>query len=584
MDELSKEELEQLLEVFREQSVRILDEMANDLLALEAGAVDAEIMTRLRRAAHTIKGDSACVGFEGVAEVAHRIEDVFDGVLNGEVKLERRVVDLVLVSLDALRAVVGGEEVTDLEEHTVASLLAGLGRVGSESTASAIHGADRLPSRTAIGSDTQLRPEAVERGAKRRREFVRVEASKLDALMNLAGEMVIARSVLNQPYPEFDGALATNEFAGSYSGANAQMGRLISELQKSVLKMRMVTIDNVFKRFARPMRELASARGKQIELEFSGGETELDRALVDLLYEPLLHLLRNAIDHGIEVTDERIAGSKLAIGRIVLRAYHEGNQVVVEVSDDGRGLDSGKLKARALELGAISKTESEQMDDEVAFELIFREGFSTAKEITRLSGRGIGASTVKNVVEQLRGTVSVKSQPGAGTTFVLRMPLTLAIIRALLFKAGARLFALPLLAVNEIVRLSAGEIVHIDGFETYRLRDCFISVVRPCEVLGFERRKGGVGAALRAESNQSFVIVLGVGSKRYGLIADELIGEQELVIKPLDSRWIQNDALAGAAVLGDGRVALIMDAGMLFRRAVKHERNKGAVAREAYAV
>lgn len=584
MDDLSKEELEQLLEVFREQSVRILDEMADDLLALEAGAVDAEIMTRLRRAAHTIKGDSACVGFEGVTEVAHQIEDVFDAVLNGEVKLERRVVDLVLRSLDALRAVLGGEEVTDLEEHTVASLLAGLGKASSESSASDIHEAERLASPAEVGSDARLLPAAIDRRARRRREFVRVEASKLDALMNLAGEMIIARSVLNQPGSGLDREVATHELAGGFSGANAQMGKLISELQKSVLKMRMVTIDNVFKRFARPMRDLASARGKQIELEFGGGETELDRALVDLLYEPLLHLLRNAIDHGLEVTEERIARSKLPVGRIGLRAYHEGNQVVVEVSDDGRGLDSTKLKERALELGAISKTEAEQMDDEDALELIFREGFSTSKEITRISGRGIGASAVKSVVEQLRGTVSVRSQSGVGTTFALRMPLTLAIIRALLFKAGARLFALPLLAVSEIVRLWPDEIVHIDGFETYRLRDCFLSIVRPCDVLGFERRKGGVGAALRAAaSNQSFVIVVAIGSKRYGLIADELIGEQELVIKPLDSRWLQNDALAGGAVLGDGRVALIMDAEMLFRRAVKHERNKGA-AREAYAV
>lgn len=582
MEELSKEELEQLLEVYREQSVRLLDEMGNDLLALEAGAIDAEIMTRLRRAAHTIKGDSACVGFEGVTEVAHRIEDVFDAVLNGNVTLETRVVDLVLLSLDALRAVLGGEEVTDLGKRTVAQLLAGLRRVGTESTSPAGYWKERLSTTAAGESETPVLPAAIEQGARRRREFVRVDSSKLDALMNLAGEMVIARSVLNQPGLELSGALATNELAGSFSDAIAQMGKLISELQKSVLKMRMVTIDNVFKRFARPMRELASARGKQVELEYGGGKTELDRALVDLLYEPLLHLLRNAVDHGLETTDERISQGKPASGLITLRAYHEGNQVVVEVRDDGRGLDPAKLRARALDLGVISKTEAERMDDENSLNLIFLEGFSTSKEITQLSGRGIGASAVKSVVEHLRGSVSVKSQLGVATTFVLRMPLTLAIIRALLFKAGARLFALPLQAVSEIVRASSEEIVQIDGFETYRHRDGFISVVRPCDVLGFERRKGGVGAALRSENTRPFVIAVAIESKRYGLIADELIGEQELVIKPLESNWVQNDALAGAAVLGDGRVALIMDAEMLFRRAVRHERNRSA-AREAYA-
>ena len=583
MDELSKEEMEQLLEVFREQSIRILDEMADDLLALEAGAVDAEIMTRLRRAAHTIKGDSACVGFQGVTEVAHRIEDVFDAVLNEEVKPERKIVDLVLLSLDELRAAFGGEDVSDLEEHTVARLLAGLGQIYSKSNGPTTHEAKRLPIPAVVESETRPASSSVDRVTKHRREFVRIEASKLDALMNLATEMVIARSVLSQWNSEVGHAVATDGLAGSFSGANTQMGKLISELQKSVLKMRMVTIDNVFKRFARPMRDLASARGKQIELDINGGDTELDRALVDLLYEPLLHLLRNAIDHGLEGQDERIAGSKPAVGRILLRAYHEGNQVVVEVSDDGRGMDADKLKERALELGTISKAEADEMAAEDAFELIFREGFSTSKEITRLSGRGIGASAVKSVVERLRGTVSVQSHARLGTTFALRMPLTLAIIRALLFKAGSRLFALPLLAVSEIVRLGLEEVASIDGFDAYRLRDRFISVVRPCDVLGFERRKGGVGAALRAESNKSFAIILAIGSKRYGLIADELIGEQELVIKPLDSRWVQNDALAGAAVLGDGRVALIMDAEMFLRRAIKHERNKRA-AREAYAV
>ena len=579
MEELSKEELEQLLAVFREQSVRILDEMADDLLALEAGGADPEIMTRLRRGAHTIKGDSACVGFENVTEVAHRIEDVFDAVLNGEVELEKRVVDLMLVSLDALRAAVGGQEVADLSEHGVAALLAGLRKIGRDSSGSSTRETRRPESPTTSVQS----PPAAEPASRRRHEFVRVEASKLDALLNLAGEMVIARSILNQAGPALERALAKHEIAGSFNGANAQMGKLIAELQKSVLKMRMVTIDNVFKRFARPMRELASQRGKHVELDFSGGETELDRALVDLLYEPLLHLLRNAVDHGLEVTDERLAAGKPEVARIALRAYHEGNQVVVEVSDDGRGLDPARLKARAVELGAISGTEAEVMDDEDALDLIFRDGFSTAKEITRLSGRGIGASAVKSAIEQLRGTVNVKSRPGLGTTFVLRMPLTLAIIRALLFKAGGRSFALPLLAVSEISRAGSDQIGRIDGFETYRLRDRFISLVRLSDVLGFERRRGGSGAALRGDPKHVFIVVLSIGSKRYGLIADELVGEQELVIKPLDSRWVQNDALAGASVLGDGRVVLILDAEMVFRRAVKYERNKGG-AREAYAV
>ncbi len=337
------------------------------------------------------------------------------------------------------------------------------------------------------------------------------------------------------------------------------MGKLIAELQKSVLKMRMVTIDHVFRRFGRPMRELAAQRGKQVELQTAGGETELDRALVDILYEPLLHLLRNAVDHGIETIGDRLDAGKPEAGRISMRAYHEGNQVVVEVSDDGRGIDAAAVKRKAVEAGAITKQDAERMSDEDAIELIFLQGLSTARELTQLSGRGVGAAAVKASIEQLRGTVAVRSELGGGTCFTLRMPLTLAIIKALLFTASGQLFALPLLAVSEIARAEGSDIIHLDGIENYRLRDHFVSLVRPGAVLSFDRRIGGSGAALRSEPKRLFVIVLTAGDKKYGVVADELLGEQELVIKPLDSSWVQNDALAGASVLGDGRVVLIMD-------------------------
>jgi two-component system chemotaxis sensor kinase CheA len=331
------------------------------------------------------------------------------------------------------------------------------------------------------------------------------------------------------------------------------------------------------------MRVLAGQRGKEVELHMSGGETELDRALVDVLHEPLLHILRNAVDHGIETIEERQIAGKPKAGQISMRAYHQGNQVVVEVSDDGRGIDLSVVKRKAAEAGAITKQDGERMTDEEAIELIFLQGLTTASELTQLSGRGVGAAAVKAVIEQLRGTVSVKSVLGHGTCFTLRMPLTLAIIKALLFTAAGQLFALPLLSVSEIARAESSEIVHLNGIENYRLRDRFISLVRPGVVLSFERRRGGRGAAIRNESKHFFVIILAAGNKKYGVVAEELLGEHELVIKPLDSSWVQNDALAGASVLGDGRVVLIMDAEMVFRKAVKYERARED-HREAYAV
>lgn len=583
MDDLTRAELDQLLAVFRDQSLQIVEEMGLDLLALESGRADAEAMTRLRRGAHTIKGDAACIDLDGVTQVAHKIEDVFDAVLSGQIKFDRRSVDEIFKGLDAMRTAVGGAEVNDIPVDSVNDVVQTLTRIlGMGADDSSLDSSALRMDESSQTSDAPIR-EAVEAPGQNRRGFVRVEAAKIDTLLNLAGEMVIARSVMSQLGPELESAMPRNEMVGRFSGASNQMGKLIAELQKSVLKMRMVTIDHVFRRFGRPMRELAAERGKEVELHITGGETELDRALVDIVHEPLLHLLRNAVDHGLETIQERRSAGKPEAGRIAMRAYHEGNQVVIEVSDDGRGIDPALVKQKAIEAGAITRQDAEQMPDEDAVELIFLQGLSTAEELTQLSGRGIGASAVKAAIEQLRGTVAVKSEVGIGTCFTLRMPLTLAIIKALLFSASGQLFALPLLAVSEIARAEGSAITHLDGVENYRLRDRFISLVRPGVVLSFDRRKGGSGSIFRSEAKRFFVVVLATGDKKYGVVADELLGEQELVIKPLDSGWVQNEALAGASVLGDGRVVLIMDAEMVFRKAVRYERGKGN-NREAYAV
>ena len=584
MDDSTREELEQLYAVFRDQSLTILDEMSQDLLLLESKGSDEEAMVRLRRAAHTIKGDSACIGLDGVTELAHRIEDILDRVLNNQAAFDRQTVDLFLESLDTIHEAIGGDEVEDVPADVLERLVNRISS-GAEFNPDITLSDVEVESEAPVSAESMETPAAESKDPARKsnREYVRVEANRIDALLNLAGEMVIARSILNELGPEFELALPKNDLVPRFGGISLQMGKLIAELQKSVLKMRMVTIDNVFRRFGRPMRELAAERGKAVQLEIRGGETELDRTLVDLLYEPLLHLLRNAVDHGIETKEERARAGKPPTGKIRLRAYHEGNQVVVEVSDDGRGIDAEALKTKAVQAGAITASEADRLSTEDAQELIFLPGLSTAREITLVSGRGIGAATARSALEQLRGSITVKSEPGAGTDFILRMPLTLAIIKALLFSAAGQLFALPLLAVSEIARATADDIVYLDGLESLRLRDRFISMVRPGVILGFDRRKGGTGASLRKDAAHFFVIVLTVGNKRYGVVADSLFGEQELLIKPLDSKWVQNDSLAGASVLGDGRVVLIMDAGMVFRKAIRYERSKGST-KGAYAV
>lgn len=574
MGELKSIELDQLMGIFREQSLQIVDEMTHDLLALESQTADGEAMTRLRRGAHTIKGDSACIGLDGIAQVAHKIEDAFDG----QTAFDRHSVDAMLRSLDAIKAAIGGEEAGDVGTETVTALIGALSGIHNHA------GVDDPAPSVGEGQPAQNQSLSATNGqSKHRRDYIRVESTKLDALLNLAGEMVIARSVINQIQPELNREFPRNELVGRLAIAGTQMGKLVSELQKRVLKLRMVTIDHVFRRFARPMRELAAECGKEFEMQIVGGETELDRTLVDSVYEPLLHLLRNAVDHGLETVEERRNTGKPEAGSIVTRAYHEGNQVVIEVTDDGRGIDITAVKAKAVRCGAISKLQADQMPDGEAGELVFTEGLSTTEEITQLSGRGIGMTAVKSVVEQLRGTIAVKSEAGKGTCFTIRLPLTLAIIRALLFTATGRLFALPLLSVTEIAVGDAAGIVNLDGMEHYRLHDRLVSLVRPGIVLGFDRRHGGSGASLRSDPAQMFLIVLVAGNKRYAVIADEIIGEQELVIKPLDGGWVENDALAGASVLGDGRVVLIMDSEMVFRKAVKYERGSSDYI-EAYAI
>jgi two-component system chemotaxis sensor kinase CheA len=680
-DDFSLDELNTLLNMFRDQSLQILDEMTQDLFVLETKGADPECLGRLRRGAHTIKGDSACVGLDSITELAHKLEDFMEALVSGGLKFDARSVDSILEGLDEIRAALSNESVADIpadraqiliqkiEEAAMDAAEAAVSLACEESIEPATEQVAEVeavlvashPEKSPRKRKTAARktpPDNRPRSAKPRRkakleepvvaietgglveenpqqevleiaqdfaetpvyadlvegkkesaseanqetmtlpgylaqqtvvarkagsEFVRVEAAKIDALLNLAGEMVIARSVISQLEPELEAVLERNDLFDRFGRARTQMDKLIAQLHKSVVKIRMVTIDNVFKRFNRPMRELALDSGKQVELEMSGGETEMDRALVDLIYEPILHLLRNAVDHGIETAEERGRAGKPEAGQIHMRAYHEGNQVVVEVSDDGRGIDKEALKKKALEKGMVSEEEAARMSDEEALELIFVAGFSTAKEITRVSGRGVGMDAVRNAIEQMRGSVSVRSEVGAGTIFTLRMPLTLAIIRALLFSTSGQLFALPLMSVREIVRISLSEVTNLDGFENYRLREQFISVVKPSLVLGIERRKGGSGAAMRQASEAVYLIIVTAGNKKYAVVADSLYGDQELVIKPLDIRWVHNDALAGASVLGDGRVVLIMDAEMMFRKAIRHERNKGSEKRQ-YAV
>jgi len=382
---------------------------------------------------------------------------------------------------------------------------------------------------------------------------LRVDATRIDAVMNLVGELIIGKSMLNRTLAEFDQKHARDPLRAKLADAMAFQARILDELHKCVLKIRMVPVEQLFRRFPRVVRDVAKQCGKDVALELSGQNTDLDKGILDALAEPLMHLVRNSVDHGIEPADERLTAGKPARGTVYLNAYHQGTQVVIEVRDDGRGIDPAQLRARAVEKRVLKLEEAKRLSDQETLNLIFESGFSTASEVTEVSGRGIGMDVVRTVLNRLKGTVHVSSQRGRGTTIQLRAPLTLASIQTLLFRVGGRLFAVPLSSVVEITRITDPEIHRIDQREVLRLRDQILTLVR----LDHLSRLRSIDT--QPVRKKHFVIVIGAVEKRFGLLVDSLVGEEELVIKALPAEIVSSDLVSGASILGDGTVVLILN-------------------------
>jgi two-component system, chemotaxis family, sensor kinase CheA len=389
---------------------------------------------------------------------------------------------------------------------------------------------------------------------------LRVDAARVDSVMNLVGELIIGKSMLHRVLAEFDQRHSHDPVRAKLFDALSFQSRVLDELHKSVLKIRMVPVEQLFRRFPRVIRDLAKHCGKDVALDLSGQNTDLDKGILDSLAEPLTHLVRNAMDHGIEPAEERLAAGKPARGTVFLNAYHQGTQVVIEVRDDGRGIDLALLRKQAAQKNLLSAEDAARLSDSEALQLIFEPGFSTATEVTELSGRGVGMDVVRTVLDRLKGTVQVLSQPGKGTTVQLRVPLTLASIQTLLFRVGGRLFAVPLSSVVEITRAADEEIHRVDQREVLRLRGQVLTLVR-LSTLG---RIHAVESAPR--KNRNFVIVIGAAEKRFGLVVDQMIGEEELVIKALSSDLVASDLVSGASILGDGTVVLILNVSAILSR------------------
>lgn len=386
-------------------------------------------------------------------------------------------------------------------------------------------------------------------------QTIRVVSEKIDQIMDLVGELVMGRSMMVRLISDLEARYPREELVSNFQLANAFVERSLSELQRNVMSVRMVPVGRVFKRFPRMVRDFSRTSGKEIRLDMRGEDTEIDKALVDMIGEPLLHIIRNAVDHGIEMPEARESKGKSRYGTVRVEAYHQGSEIVIEVSDDGRGIDTGHLKAQAVEKGFISADEAARMDEREALSLIYHSGFSTASVVSDISGRGIGMDIVRSVVEGMRGSIRIRTELGAGSSFILRFPLTLAIIRGIIFRIGARLFALPLGAVREIIRVFGNDIERVGGREVVRYRNKVLSLLRLHAVVGGEGGRSGTG-----RNEKSFVMVVSSGDSEIGMVVDALEGEDELVVKAVDSSFMSSELVSGAAILGDGKVVLILNA------------------------
>lgn len=596
------QDVDEIVQEFLVESIEGLDQMDRDLVALERQPADVELLSRVFRCIHSIKGASGFLGFTRLGDVAHAGESLLSELRDGRLVLTPAITSALLQLVDAIRLILDqvrgtGKDGTE-EWGTLIALFQtlqtghdgngnGNGHHSAESPAAASSPKELNPtpdsadtpdttphaSSADVGEPLNGPPATPAVALERRsdpvaRSNIRVDVGLLDRLMNLVGELVLARNqVVRHTSLKADAGLT----------ATAQRLNLITtELQEGVMKTRMQPIGNVWSKFPRVVRDLAVQCDKQARIEMEGRETELDKTIIEAITDPLTHVVRNSMDHGLEGPDERLAAGKPAEGRLLLRAYHEGGQVNIEVSDDGRGIDPERIKAKAVQKGIITPEVAARLSEREVFDLVFAPGFSTAAQVTAVSGRGVGMDVVRTNIERIGGTVDLQSVVGQGTTLRMKIPLTLAIIPALTVVSRGIRYAIPQVNLLELVRVdptSTGpgvELVH--EAPVFRLRGNLLPLVDLAQALGGPRRQWTAGGAREAIS----IVVLHADGRPFGLIVDDITDTEEIVVKPL-SKLLKNATLfAGATIMGDGCVALILDVPSLAHKAAVLSAGQGS--------
>jgi len=534
----------ELVGIYLEDAREHLAVLDATLLRLEREGHDPEVAASLLGPLHTLKGNSGMIGFTGVKDYIHRLEEVFARARDGALVLDPAALDRLLEGATGLREAVESACAAGSETRDLLPEKAALGALLDAATARP------APAAAAVTPEPAGAGKAPEAAAlaPTRSSMVRVDFAKLDHLLNLVGELIVHRTKLS-------------ELARQVAGVSTQ-------LQETIMDVRMLPLRHVFERFPRLVRDRARQQGKRVELVLQGEDTRVDKAVIDELGEPLVHLIRNAVDHGIEPPAVRAARGKAPTGTILLSAAQESNQVVITLVDDGGGIDATEVRRRALQRGIVRADEA--LTDREAIQLIFTEGFSTARTITDVSGRGVGLDVVVRSMEQLNGLIEAETIPGAGTKFTLQLPLTLAIITVLMVEVGGEVYALPSGAVVESLRYPKSEVVRIGGRDTLRVRDRIVPLLHLAELFGVSELGG----------DDSYAVIVGRGEKRLGLTVGRLRGQQDVVIKALDPVIAEAViGIAGATILGDGRVVLILDVASLFEG--RRARSRGRALAEA---
>lgn len=530
-----------------------LARLDQDIVELERDPSNADLLNGIFRAIHTIKGTCGFLGLPRLERVSHAAESVLDRLRTGALPVGARVTSDILRTVDVIKAILTALE-TGAEEPPGddAALLATLGAWCSGIDTTAPVESTVSPMAPALAPGELARDIAAlapftgdaPSGAV---SSLRVSVSVLDALMNLAGELVLTRNQLLEITAKDDGS--------PYAAPVQQLSRITAELQGAVMQARMQPVGSAWGKLPRIVRDIARETGKRIELDMKGADTELDRQLVHALQDPLTHMVRNSADHGIERPAERRAAGKPESGSIRLNAYHQSGHVIVEITDDGAGIDPERVRRKAVERGLVRQATADAMTDQQVLRFIFEPGFSTADTITHISGRGVGMDVVRNNIEKVGGSVDITSARGAGCTVRIRLPLTLAIISSLLVSAGGEWFAFPQTAVLELVRVPADAHDRFDdlhGAPLFRLRDALLPMLTLSRLLGLDAS---------APSEATTLVICQMGASRFAVVVDDVVDTQEIVVKPVGRRVRPIGCYAGCTILGDGRVIMILDAG-----------------------